>query len=143
MNKFQYRRAMMALGLNQQTFADKLNVSIRSSNGYANGAPIPDRVITMIELLLEKHARDQGGAPEAKVTLSRRPVQIVRGRPAGKPTKPLAPAVFLVDAAPGAGKTAMVKRLKESAAMQGITVIDDESGRAVYTEKRKPKPRKK
>ena len=48
----QYRAALAALGLTQAGAAELMHISIRTSNGYANGWPIP----FLVEFYLE-HAQ--------------------------------------------------------------------------------------
>jgi transcriptional regulator with XRE-family HTH domain len=51
MSPKQYRNALAKLALTQERAAEMLGVSIRASNGYANGRPIPapvDRLLTLI-----------------------------------------------------------------------------------------------
>jgi transcriptional regulator with XRE-family HTH domain len=51
----QYRTAIERLGLTQAQAAEYLGVSVRTSHGYANGAPIP----VAVEKLLRVAIRDQ------------------------------------------------------------------------------------
>ena len=44
MTSAQYRAALAALGLTQAGAAELMNISVRTSNGYANGWPIPKLV---------------------------------------------------------------------------------------------------
>ena len=44
MTKEEYRAALVSLGLSQGGVAKWLDVSIRTSHGYANGEPIPGPV---------------------------------------------------------------------------------------------------
>jgi hypothetical protein len=54
MTATQYREALSALGLTQARAAGYLGLCVRTSNGYANGWPIPRTV----ELLLNRLLRD-------------------------------------------------------------------------------------
>lgn len=52
MTKDQYRKALEALGLTQETAAELLGYSVRSSHGYANGQPVPLLVSTVLRALV-------------------------------------------------------------------------------------------
>jgi hypothetical protein len=56
MTSAQYRRALEALGLTQESAAQFLGVSIRTSHGYANGQPIRegDALALQYRIALEK-----------------------------------------------------------------------------------------
>ncbi len=63
MTSTEYRAALAALGLTQAEAATYFGFSIRSSNGYANGAPIPEVVarflmatVRPLDPLIEKPA---------------------------------------------------------------------------------------
>ena len=47
-----YRAALGELGLSQGAAADFLGISLRSSNGYANGAPIPEAIAKLLRLMV-------------------------------------------------------------------------------------------
>lgn len=60
MTSTEYRATLAKLKLNQREAAEKLHVSLRTSTGYANGEPIPERVAAHLALLvsaLEKETR--------------------------------------------------------------------------------------
>lgn len=46
----QYREALERLGLSQGAAAEWLDISIRSSHGYANGEPIPEPIAKLLRL---------------------------------------------------------------------------------------------
>jgi DNA-binding XRE family transcriptional regulator len=48
----QYRDALAKLGLTQGQAADFLGVSLRTSNAYANGEPIPEAVAKLLRLMV-------------------------------------------------------------------------------------------
>ena len=48
----QYNAALERLGLTQAAAAELLGVSIRSSHGYANGAPIPEGYAKLLRLMV-------------------------------------------------------------------------------------------
>jgi len=52
MDAAEYRSTLAALGITQQGAADLLGVSLRSSQGYASGAPIPGPVDRLLKLHL-------------------------------------------------------------------------------------------
>ena len=52
MTKSQYRAALAELGLTQEQAAALLGISIRSSHGYANGAPIPEPTAKLLRLVI-------------------------------------------------------------------------------------------
>ena len=47
----QYRTALERLGLTQDSAAEFLGVSLRTSHGYANGSPIPEAVAKLFRLM--------------------------------------------------------------------------------------------
>lgn len=51
MTSNQYRSALKRLGLSQGSAAKLLGVSVRTSNGYANGGKIPKPVGKLLELI--------------------------------------------------------------------------------------------
>jgi hypothetical protein len=53
MTATRYSEAIDALGLNQVTAATFLDISVRTSHGYANGAKIPRAVALLLELMLK------------------------------------------------------------------------------------------
>jgi hypothetical protein len=55
----QYRRAIEALGLTQESAAQFLGISIRTSHGYANGGTIP-----VVTAKLFRHMIKHGFMPE-------------------------------------------------------------------------------
>jgi DNA-binding XRE family transcriptional regulator len=59
MTHTQYRKAIEVLGLTQDGAAQFLGVSIRTSNAYANGAPIP-----VVTAKLFRHMIKHGFMPE-------------------------------------------------------------------------------
>ena len=52
MTASQYRSALERLGLTQMSAAEFLNVSIRTSHGYANGATIPEGTAKLLRLMI-------------------------------------------------------------------------------------------
>jgi DNA-binding XRE family transcriptional regulator len=48
----QYRTALERLGLTQETAAQFLDVSLRTSHGYANGSPIPEATAKLLRLMV-------------------------------------------------------------------------------------------
>ena len=48
----QYRAALERLGLTQDSAAELLGVSLRTSHGYANGSPIPKATAKLLLLLI-------------------------------------------------------------------------------------------
>jgi hypothetical protein len=52
MTSEQYRKAIAKLGMTQGQAAEFLGVSVRSSNGYANGSPIPEAAAKLLRLLI-------------------------------------------------------------------------------------------
>jgi hypothetical protein len=50
MTAAQYRKALDQLALTQGAAAKWLGISIRSSNGYANGEPIPEPLAKLLRL---------------------------------------------------------------------------------------------
>jgi hypothetical protein len=53
MSASQYNQALEALELNQVTAAAFLQISVRTSHGYANGANIPRAVQLLLELMIK------------------------------------------------------------------------------------------
>ena len=53
MTKHQYRAALNFLGFTQGQAADWLGISIRSSNGYANGDPIPEAIAKLLKVMMK------------------------------------------------------------------------------------------
>jgi DNA-binding XRE family transcriptional regulator len=53
MNQNQYRTALERLGLTQESAAQFLDVSLRTSHGYANGSPIPDATAKLLRLMIK------------------------------------------------------------------------------------------
>jgi len=64
MTAAQYREALAALGLTQARAAGYLDISVRTSNGYANGWPIPKTVELLLNLLVRDNDKDLN-APNA------------------------------------------------------------------------------
>lgn len=58
MKSTEFRRLLADLGLTQEQAATMLGVSLRSTNGWANGKPIP---LAVGELM--RHYRDAGAPP--------------------------------------------------------------------------------
>jgi hypothetical protein len=54
-----YRAALERLGLNQTSAADFLGVSVRTSNGYANAAPIPVATAKLLRLMIRLNLKPQ------------------------------------------------------------------------------------
>lgn len=52
MTPTQYARAIEALGLTQDSAAQFLGVSLRTSHGYANSGPIPESVAKLLRLMI-------------------------------------------------------------------------------------------
>lgn len=52
MTSTQYRTALAALGLTQAGAAELMGISVRTSNGYANGWPIPKLVTLYLDSLM-------------------------------------------------------------------------------------------
>jgi hypothetical protein len=52
MTPTQYRTALERLGLTQDSAAQFLDVSLRTSHGYANGSPIPESVAKLLRLMI-------------------------------------------------------------------------------------------
>jgi DNA-binding XRE family transcriptional regulator len=52
MNQNQYRTALERLGLTQDSAAEFLGVSLRTSHGYANGSPIPEATEKLLRLMI-------------------------------------------------------------------------------------------
>jgi hypothetical protein len=52
MTKNQYRTAIAAIGLSQSGAALFLQIGIRTSHGYANGAPIPEGYAKLLRLMV-------------------------------------------------------------------------------------------
>ena len=55
----QYRNALDALGLTQESAAQFLDVSLRTSHGYANGSPIPESVVKLLRLMIKLGLKPQ------------------------------------------------------------------------------------
>lgn len=53
MTSAQFRQALSALGLSQVEAAKFLGVSIRTAHGWANGAPIPDAVSKLLQVMVD------------------------------------------------------------------------------------------
>jgi len=52
MDAQEYRATLAMLGLSQGQIAKGLGYSLRSSNGYANGDPIPDAVALLLRMMI-------------------------------------------------------------------------------------------
>ena len=52
MTTTQYRTALERLGLTQDKAAQFLDVSLRTSHGYANGSPIPEVTAKLLRLMV-------------------------------------------------------------------------------------------
>jgi hypothetical protein len=50
----EYRYLLAGLGLNQSAAAERLGLSIRTSNGYANDRPIPEPVARHLRLIAKE-----------------------------------------------------------------------------------------
>lgn len=48
----QYKSAIARLGMTQDAAAEFLGVSLRTSNGYANGSPIPEGTAKLLRLMV-------------------------------------------------------------------------------------------
>jgi len=48
----QYETALEALGLSQGAAAQFLGIALRTSHGYANGAPIPEAIAKLLRLMV-------------------------------------------------------------------------------------------
>jgi len=55
MTSQQYRSALEHLGLTQADAAEFLGVSVRSSHGYANGAPVPVAIAKLLKLTIHSN----------------------------------------------------------------------------------------
>jgi transcriptional regulator with XRE-family HTH domain len=55
MTPHQYRAALQQLGLSQREAAQILGISLNSSNGYANGRPIPEPVARLLRIFVYLH----------------------------------------------------------------------------------------
>lgn len=53
MTPTQYRIALERLGLTQDSAAHFLDVSLRTSHGYANGSPIPEMGAKLLRLMIK------------------------------------------------------------------------------------------
>ncbi len=53
MTATQYMSALESLELNQVSAADFLGISVRSSHGYGNGAPIPEPTAKLLRLMVK------------------------------------------------------------------------------------------
>jgi transcriptional regulator with XRE-family HTH domain len=66
MTKHEYRVLLEQLSLTQKEAAKSLGISIRASNGYANGMPIPEptaRLLRVLAMLGEPCPRLPMGSP--------------------------------------------------------------------------------
>lgn len=56
----QYRTALEKMGLSQEAAAEFLGIGLRTSHGYANGAPIPEPIAKLLRLMvrLELNPKD-------------------------------------------------------------------------------------
>jgi hypothetical protein len=52
MTPMQYRTALERLGLTQDSAAEFLGVSLRTSHGYANSSPIPEGYAKLLRLMI-------------------------------------------------------------------------------------------
>ena len=52
MTALQYKNALKNLGLTQAAAASFLKVSVRTSNGYANGSAIPEGTAKLLRLMI-------------------------------------------------------------------------------------------
>lgn len=52
MTATQYKKALENLGLTQSAAAHFLKVSVRTSNGYANGSKIPEGTAKLLRLMI-------------------------------------------------------------------------------------------
>jgi predicted GIY-YIG superfamily endonuclease len=59
MTSDQYRKAIAKLGMTQGGAAEFLGISVRSSNGYANGSPIPEAVSKLLRLMTQRSIRPE------------------------------------------------------------------------------------
>lgn len=59
MNQNQYRIALERLGLTQETAAEFLGVSLRTSHGYANGSPIPKTTAILLRLMTQRSIKPE------------------------------------------------------------------------------------
>lgn len=59
MTAAQYSEAIETLGLNQVTAAAFLDISIRTSHGYANGANIPRAVQLLLQLMIKQNIKPE------------------------------------------------------------------------------------
>lgn len=50
----EYKQAIAALGMTQETAAEFLGVSLRTSAGYAAGGSIPEGVAKLLRLMVRK-----------------------------------------------------------------------------------------
>lgn len=55
----QYRTALERLGLTQETAAEFLGVSLRTSHGYANGSPIPKTTAMLLRLMTQRSIKPE------------------------------------------------------------------------------------
>lgn len=53
MNAAEYKKLLARYGLTQVEMAELLGVSLRTSNGWAGGKPIPAPVVKLIKLMIE------------------------------------------------------------------------------------------
>lgn len=54
MTPAQFRQALSALGLSQVEAAKFMGVSIRTVWSWANGAPIPDAVVKLLRVMVDR-----------------------------------------------------------------------------------------
>jgi DNA-binding XRE family transcriptional regulator len=59
MNHNQYRTALERLGLTQDSAAEFLGVSLRTSHGYANGSPIPKPTAMLLRLMTQRSIKPE------------------------------------------------------------------------------------
>jgi DNA-binding XRE family transcriptional regulator len=55
----QYRTALERLGLTQESAAEFLGVSLRTSHGYANGSPIPEATAKLLKLMVRLNLKPE------------------------------------------------------------------------------------
>ena len=56
----QYMSALESLELNQVSAAAFLEISVRTSHGYANGAPIPEPTAKLLRLMVRLKLKPEG-----------------------------------------------------------------------------------
>lgn len=59
MTPTQYRTALELLGLTQEGAAQLLDVSVRTSHGYANGSPIPEGYAKFLRLMIRLNIKPE------------------------------------------------------------------------------------